>query len=665
MLFLPMSGDPVRQEEKAPAGASPERLDSWKEIAAYFKRDVRTVRRWESLGLPVHRHLHKERSAVYAYTRELDQWWQNGKPRPPADAASVAPEERFGAHRVWLWGAGGVVLLLLAWTLAGRMGRVSEAPVPTPPVVTSLLSLVNSVSHLAFSADGRHLAFTWSGDKELNADIYVLRAGAIAPTRLTTHRGEECCPAWSGDGSRVAFIRMAGAETGIYVAQADGAERRLASLREGRYFDLAWTPDGRYVLFAEQGTATVTSQIFRLDLQTGTRMPLTAPPPQAGGDNRFSLSADGKTVAFVRHAHTGSRLFTIPLMGGEPQQVLEDGAWIGHVAWSSDHARLLFSSDRSGGSRLWSVALKGGRAEEIFLAGENTWFPATGAGRRLAFVRERQTINLNLWRLATNGGRAVYGSRLNPSLQSDTDPQFSPDGQKIVFASDRSGSSEIWTSRADASGLTQLTHERKASSGGLAWSPDGTRVAFARMGRIFLLAVTGGGLRDTGEWGGHPTWSRDGEWIYFFTTRTGQGEIWKLPAGGGAAMPVIRGGVLVARESFDGRSLYFSKLREKGVWRVPIGGGAAVRVVDSLAPEMAGYWAVAREGIYWMRLNSRKTWELVFYNEGTKRESVVPGVQGQPAAWAWGMALGPDGRSLVLADMLVRGADVMLVENFR
>src|SRR5260370_41365996 len=58
-----------------------ERLESWKEIAAYLKRDERTVRRWEGEGLPVHRKLHKKQAAVYAYTAEIEQRWNDGRQR--------------------------------------------------------------------------------------------------------------------------------------------------------------------------------------------------------------------------------------------------------------------------------------------------------------------------------------------------------------------------------------------------------------------------------------------------------------------------------------------------------------------------------------------------------------------------------------------------------
>jgi TolB-like protein/tetratricopeptide (TPR) repeat protein len=63
-----------------------ERLDSWKEIAAHLARTVRTVQRWERLGLPVHRHEHVTGSSVYAFRHELDQWWRTRRPEGPPSA---------------------------------------------------------------------------------------------------------------------------------------------------------------------------------------------------------------------------------------------------------------------------------------------------------------------------------------------------------------------------------------------------------------------------------------------------------------------------------------------------------------------------------------------------------------------------------------------------
>src|SRR5690242_17419721 len=61
--------------------SSEDRLNSWKEIAAYLKCSERTVRRWEKEGLPVHRHPHKAKAAIYAYKVEIDAWWRDGHER--------------------------------------------------------------------------------------------------------------------------------------------------------------------------------------------------------------------------------------------------------------------------------------------------------------------------------------------------------------------------------------------------------------------------------------------------------------------------------------------------------------------------------------------------------------------------------------------------------
>ena len=66
-----------------------DRLESWKEIAAYLNRGVRTVRRWETEeGLPVHRHVHRTLGSVYAYKSEIDVWRQTrpGRPAGPTTA---------------------------------------------------------------------------------------------------------------------------------------------------------------------------------------------------------------------------------------------------------------------------------------------------------------------------------------------------------------------------------------------------------------------------------------------------------------------------------------------------------------------------------------------------------------------------------------------------
>ena len=88
-----------------------DRLDSWKEIAAYLNRDVTTVQRWEKReGMPVHRHLHDRIGSVYAYREELDAWTRSRNLRPAQDnqnnvvSAQVpvaSPDSAIATSRMW------------------------------------------------------------------------------------------------------------------------------------------------------------------------------------------------------------------------------------------------------------------------------------------------------------------------------------------------------------------------------------------------------------------------------------------------------------------------------------------------------------------------------------------------------------------------------------
>ena len=120
-----------------------ERLDSWKKIAAYLKRDESTVRRWEKEGLPVHRHAHRKKASIYAYRSEIDDWWNVGRARLDAAEAVAAGPRRRGA---W-WAATGMVLLGVAiglgWNVAGVRDRLLGWPLSGEIASMAVLPLKN------------------------------------------------------------------------------------------------------------------------------------------------------------------------------------------------------------------------------------------------------------------------------------------------------------------------------------------------------------------------------------------------------------------------------------------------------------------------------------------------------------------------------------------
>jgi uncharacterized protein len=131
-----VNGDPP---SPAPEGRV---LDSWKEIAAYLKRDVATVRRWEKReALPVHRHLHQKLGSVYAYTAELDAWLQSRSRRidsPPAGRGRKVP----------LLGLASIAVVVIASGALGYRFIESHRAVAKRPVIRVAVHRSGTVASL-------------------------------------------------------------------------------------------------------------------------------------------------------------------------------------------------------------------------------------------------------------------------------------------------------------------------------------------------------------------------------------------------------------------------------------------------------------------------------------------------------------------------------------
>jgi TolB-like protein/Flp pilus assembly protein TadD len=118
-----------------------ERLDSWKEIAAYLKRDESTVRRWQKEGLPVHRHVHQKKAAVYAYKPELDAWWENGPAR--LELPEVATEGRRRKLERWTAALTFMALVTAALNFGGLRDRLLGRETARPMTSIAVLPLEN------------------------------------------------------------------------------------------------------------------------------------------------------------------------------------------------------------------------------------------------------------------------------------------------------------------------------------------------------------------------------------------------------------------------------------------------------------------------------------------------------------------------------------------
>jgi len=303
---------------------------------------------------------------------------------------------------------------------------------------------------------------------------------------------------------------------------------------------------------------------------------------------------------------------------------------------------------------------------------------------RLAFTRT--TWDENLWRLALEGAGRPAGPAVSliGSTRLEMNAQFSPDGSRMVFESLRSGTQELWVADRDERNALQLTAFEGRRGGTPAWSPDGQSIAFDlrtddRRADIYVIPARGGApVRVTTHAADDyvPSWSRDGLWIYFGSTRSGRNEIWKVAPGGGEPVQVTRRGGLYGKESVDGRDLYYASTATfpATICRVPVAGGEEVTVVRNLA-YYANY-SVARDGIYFessvpgtsvgslamFTPFSRPGATIEFLSFATGRVSRVLTLDRHAGH---GFSVSPDGKTLLFGVVESFTEDLMLIENFR
>jgi Tol biopolymer transport system component len=210
------------------------------------------------------------------------------------------------------------------------------------------------------------------------------------------------------------------------------------------------------------------------------------------------------------------------------------GRAIQGIAWL-DNENILFSSNRAGSYHLWQIHRSGGEVRSFSAGGSQPQHPTLSAdGQWLAFVEP--TVNTAIWRAALpNSSKEPF--RLEPFISSagrDDSPDYSPDGKKIVFVSDRTGTSQPWISGSDGSEVTQLTYFQGSGVGSPHWLPDNRRIAFDGVtgGHSAIWLVNAGGsylhrLNDAIRREYMPTWSRDGHWIYYAALQDGTDRLVK------------------------------------------------------------------------------------------------------------------------------------------
>jgi dipeptidyl aminopeptidase/acylaminoacyl peptidase len=240
----------------------------------------------------------------------------------------------------------------------------------------------------------------------------------------------------------------------------------------------------------------------------------------------------------------------------------------------------------------------------------------------------------------------------------------------------RSGdATDVWLAAADGSNAQQLTRVPGHSQGSPWWSPDGRRIAFDSFtadghAHIWIIDADGGSPHQLTHDPGNqnvPYWSRDGRWIYFSADHGTGRDIWRVLATGGPSERVTRGGSgNFACESKDGKSLlYQPKNADSPLLMLPLSGGVPRQLVGCVKPTA---FATGPQGVYYVACDSSPDPALHVIDPETSRDRVLGRLeqyQNDQGVQPLGLAVSPDGMSILYLRHMRDTTDLMLIENFR
>jgi Tol biopolymer transport system component len=589
-----------------PADSVPHRLDSWKDIASYLKRDVSTVQRWEKReGMPVHRHLHDKLGSVYAFPAELDAWWQsrqmrlrgtdtgdtqideratdarqapverlpgedtNGRAIGPNSALPAAASAPRAGRRRFLWLTAGIGAVALAGTLVWLLQRADyfwQNPVSNARFVR-VTDFEGAEHAAAISPDGRFIAFL--ADRDGPEDVWVTQVGTGQFHNLTRGRVRELVNpdvrtiGFSPDATLVSmWIRRHSAshpaDIGVWAVPTLGGEPRLY-LEGVAEFD--WSSDGTRIVYHTPGPGDPT--FVNDHTRRAERKIFTAP---SGLHSHFPVwSPDDAFIYFVYGAVPNNMdIWRIDPAGGVAERMTSHNSRVSHPTFLS-RRRLLYLATDADGAGPWLYALDVVRRKTRRISfGVERYTSLAGSADGQRLVVTMANPKRTLWRMpitdhVTDESAAT---RVTVPTIGVRAPRL---GQGyLLYVSSGNHAESIWK-LVDGTATELWNVAGGRVIGGPAIAPDGRRIAFSaeERGRTRMYVMNSDGsaartLPESLEPQGAPAWAPDGQSIAVAATINGAPCLAKVSVDGQTFVPLVSEVAADPAWSPDGASLVYS-----------------------------------------------------------------------------------------------------------
>ncbi len=464
--------------------------------------------------------------------------------------------------------------------------------------ITSQGEAIRLASGPALSPDGSILAFVW------RRDIWTVPVEGGTAQQLTQHPANDDQPHFSPDGKEIAFVSDRDRGRQIYVMPAQGGNPKQLTFHTSGYWLEDWFPDGQSLLVSGDRDHFWTGSQRHFSIQRHERSAEELIFDATGGYGM--LSVDGKRLLFTREGTSwwrkgyrgpnASQIWIYDLETKSYTKAREHENGCRYPLWRPDGSGFYYVGAQSGSFNLWAYDLDSGAEIQLtHFEDDSVVYPcisrdgstivfrhlfdfyryqpavnaapkrieiwntgdqitprierrSTGSANRVAFTSDGLEVAFiaggDLWVMDTE---LREPKRITATAEQEGDPVFSPEGDAIIFVSDKDDQRDIWKAKRadedkywwqnDEFKLERLTKDAAVESR-LSVSPDGSRIAFIKgLGDLWTMDMEGKDAKKLlDSWSGPDyDWSPDGKWLVFAQSDNDfNRDIWVMPVDGSA-----------------------------------------------------------------------------------------------------------------------------------
>lgn len=271
--------------------------------------------------------------------------------------------------------------------------------------------------------------------------------------RVLGHRiANEIIRAIGGDdgifNTRIAAVSRKSGNKEIIVFDVDGFNMQPVTRNGSINLQPAWSQDGSKLAFTSYRRGN--PDLYMADLVRGKTRPISAQP---GINSGASFHPNGRLMALTLSNRGDSDIYTVNTNGRNQTRLTRSAGIDVSPSWSPDGSKIAFASERSGGVQIYTMDANGGSAKRLTFDGNHNTDPAwSPKGDRIAYVG--RDGRFDVFTIKTDGSGRV---RITEDMGNNEDPSWSPDGRYLAFSSTRTGGAHIWMSTADNTHQMQIT----------------------------------------------------------------------------------------------------------------------------------------------------------------------------------------------------------------